>query len=172
MTSPGLRRCWLAPPTGPLEIVLEELSSVVRQADEVAAAVANGDADGSPTACRRAGLPRVRRSVEWLGVRLASVDDLRRRSRHVPRTLLSSPKPASRCGSPCEWPSRQAAGRGTAPTGSRKAPTASSLLDPAGERRGNPCPQARHRTRRGVLWYRWSSPRATGAPTSSACSTG
>jgi O-antigen biosynthesis protein len=75
-------------PTGPLEIVLEELAAVVRQADELAAAVAGGDADAADRAAALSGrLREVRRSVEWLGLRLASVDDLRRRLDQTSDTL-------------------------------------------------------------------------------------
>ena len=38
--------------TGPLEIVLEELAAVVRQADELAIGVAEGDADAADRAAR------------------------------------------------------------------------------------------------------------------------
>ena len=88
MTTHGPEGSRHPPPTGPLEIVLEELAAVVRQADEVALSVARGDADAADRAAGLSSRLRdVRRSVEWLGLRLASVDDLRRRLDQTSDTL-------------------------------------------------------------------------------------
>ena len=132
-------------PVGPLEMVLEELSSVVRQADEVAAAVANGDPDAADRAAALSDRVRdVRRSVEWLGVRLASVDDSETPSRpdlghaaSAPGTQVGAPRPA-------DGRAHQAGHRGTTPAGNRKAPKAASTR-PGGRERRHPCPPTRQR---------------------------